>query len=213
MAREVGISKIKLFPLITDEVGKPVEYDKDNAFYLPWAVNLETETEFSEGSYYADNKIENSIRKVSSMNITLEVSSDTPPELDAKITGRLHIGAKSSTTADTMGTEFALAYEIAMDDDTVRKRILYKVKLARTGQTNATQEDSIEGQTYTYEGTALPLVGEGGEGAFDMIMDEKEVNNYVAPPAGVPEDVVQNQFVNFFVEPILPTREDEVQVP
>ncbi len=37
MAREVGISNIKLFPLTTDTVGQDIVYGQ--GFDLPWAKN------------------------------------------------------------------------------------------------------------------------------------------------------------------------------
>lgn len=204
MAREVGISKLKLYPLTRDEVGQQIQYGQ--GFDLPWAVNFETTTEFAEGEYYADNKIERSVKKVSKMAVSIEVSSNTPPELDAKITGKLYKNGRIATGTDTLPKEHAIAYEILMDDGNIRRRVIYKVALSRTGQTNATQEDSIEGQTYTYEGVATPLLGENGDNAFDMMMDKKEVDNYVQAGAGViAPDVVQNHFDNFFgVRPILP---------
>ena len=203
MAREVGISKLKLYPLIRDEVGSPITYEP--GFELPWAVNLETTTEFAEGQYYADNKIERSSKKVSSMAVSIEVSSDTPPALDAKITGKEYKNGRVSTGADTLPKEHAVAYEILMDDGNIRRRIIYKVALSRAAQTNATQEDSIEGQTYTYEGIATPLLGELGDGAFDMMMDKKEVDNYQQAGGGIAEDIVKNHFEQFFGDaPVLP---------
>lgn len=203
MAREIGISKIKLYPLTTDEAGQPIVYGQ--GFELPWAVNFETETEFSEGEYYADNIIENSIKKVSKLAVTIEVSSNTPPELDAKITGKLYKNARVATSSSSLPPQHAIAYEILMDDGNIRRRVIYKVALSRTGQTNATQEDSIEGQTYTYEGVATPLLGDKGENAFDMMMDKKEVDNYVQAGAGLAENIVQSHFEHFFGnKPVLP---------
>ena len=204
MAREVGISKIKLYPLVKDEVGEPIEFGP--GFNLPWAVNFETETEYAQGEYYADNVIERAAKKVSKMSVAIEVSSDTPPELDAKITGKLYKNGRIVTGADTLPKEHAIAYEILMDDGNIRRRVIYKVALSRTGQANATQEDSIEGQTYTYEGVATPLLGQDGDGAFDMMMDKKEVENYVPNGVGaITQDIVQDHFDKFFGDaPVLP---------
>ena len=204
MAREVGISKLKLYPILKDEVGEDIEFGP--GFLLPWAVNFETETVYAEGEYYADNMIERAAKKVASMSVSIEVSSDTPPALDAKITGKNYEGGKISTSADVTPREHAIAYEILMDDGNIRRRVIYKVALSRTGQTNATQEDAIEGQTYTYEGIATPLLGEKGNGAFGMMMDKREVDNYQQPVGGgLAPDIVQNHFEQFFGDaPVLP---------
>ena len=207
MAREVGISNIKLFPLTTDTVGQDIVYGQ--GFDLPWAINFETETEFAEGEYFADNIIENSTKKVSKISVTIEVSSDTPPELDAKITGKLYKNGKVITGVSSLPPKHAIGYEILMDDGNIRRRIIYKVALSRTGQTNATQEDSIEGQTYTYEGVATPLLGNKGDSAFDMMMDKKEVDEYTGPDPA--PNIIQSHFNNFFTKPVLPGETQEIR--
>lgn len=191
MAREVGISKIKLFPLVTDEVGMAVAYGR--GFNVPWAVNFETSSEYAEGEYYADNIIEHSKRLIAKMGITMEVSSNTPPELDAKITGKLYDKAQSVTVTGQTAPYYAIAYEILMDDGNIRRRIIYKVSLARNGQTNATQEDSLTGQTYTYEGTAIPLTANGH---LELTMDEKEV-------IALADHDTTDKFENFFDTPVV----------
>lgn len=191
MAREVGISKIKLFPLVTDEVGMNVVYGR--GFNVPWAVNFETSSEYAEGEYYADNIIEHSKRLIAKMGITMEVSSNTPPELDAKITGKLYNKAQSVTVTGQTAPYYAIAYEILMDDGNIRRRIIYKVSLARNGQTNSTQEDSLTGQTYTYEGTAIPLTANG---FLELTMDEKEV-------IALADHDVTDKFEKFFDTPVV----------
>lgn len=191
MAREVGISNIMLYPLTTDKAGTDPDYGQ--GFRVPWAVNFETESEYSEGEYYADNIIESSRKIIAKLGITMEVSSDTPPELDAKITGKTYDKGKSVVITGQTTQYHAIAYEILMDDGNIRRRIIYKVALARNSQTNATQEDSIEGQTYTYEGTAIPLVSNGH---LELTMDKREVDTLNDPD-------VTNQFNNFFDAPLI----------
>lgn len=191
MAREVGISKIKLFPLVTDEVGMNVVYGQ--GFNVPWAVNFETSSEYAEGEYYADNIIEHSKKLIAKMGITMEVSSNTPPGLDAKITGKLYDKAQSVTVTGQTAPYYAIAYEILMDDGNIRRRVIYKVSLARNGQTNSTQEDSLTGQTYTYEGTAIPLTANG---FLELTMDEKEVTTLGDPG-------ITDKFEKFFDAPVV----------
>ena len=172
MAREVGISNITLFPLKKDDAGN-LTYDDAAKFALPWAVSFETTEEYAESEYYADNIVERSAKLLSKIGLSLEVSSDTPPALDAKITGKAHkYGMSINLTGITQPT-FAIAYSIMMDDGNERRRVIYKCNLARTGQTNETVADSVTAQTYTYEGSASALVYNN---RFDAIMDKKEID-------------------------------------
>lgn len=174
MAREVGISNITFFPLLTDTPAGVPTYGE--AIKIPWAVDLETENEYSEGSYYADNITENSLQKLAKVNVTMEVSSDTPPALDAKLTGKYHNKARSISSTRQKSPRGAIAYEILMDDDTVRRRVIYNVALTRNSQSNSTVEDSMDGKTYTYDGVGIPLQSNSD---VDLVMDQKEIEAYV----------------------------------
>ena len=124
MAREVGISRITLFPLTKDVEGQDPTWGA--GYRVPWAVNFESSNEYSEGEYYADNIIENSIKQIAKVNVTMEVSSDTPPALDAKITGKGYKNGKSFVATGQVAPYHAIAYEIAMDNGNLRRRIIYK---------------------------------------------------------------------------------------
>ena len=199
MAREIGVSNITFFPLLTDNSGSQPTYGE--AIKIPWAVNFETEDEYSEGSYYADNITENSIKKLAKVNVTMEVSSDTPPALDAKLTGKYHDKARSVSSTRQKAPRGAIAYEILMDDDTVRRRVIYNVTLTRNSQSNSTVEDSMDGKTYTYEGVGIPLQSNSD---VDLVMDQKEVEEYVADTV-TNEDYseVQAEWEGFFNEVVL----------
>ena len=179
MAREVGISNITLFPLQKDDA-VDLTYNNTAKFELPWAVSFETTEEYAESEYYADNIVERSAKLLSKIGLTLEVSSDTPPALDAKITGKAHKDGMSINLTGTTQPTFAIAYSIMMDDGNERRRVIYKCNLARSGQTNETVSDSVTAQTFTYEGAASALVHNN---RFDAIMDKKEI---AAMPDGKP---------------------------
>lgn len=172
MAREVGISNITLFPLQKDDA-RNLTYDDAAKFALPWAVSFETAEEYAESEYYADNIVERSAKLLSKIGLSLEVSSDTPPALDAKITGKAHKYGMSINLTGTTQPTFAIAYSIMMDDGNERRRVIYKCNLARSGQTNETVSDSVTAQTFTYEGSASALVYNN---RFDAIMDKKEID-------------------------------------
>lgn len=190
MAREVGISNITLFPLTQDTAGN-LTYDDVNKFKLPWAVSFETTEEYAESEYYADNIVERSAKLLSKIGLTLEVSSDTPPALDAKITGKAHKDGMAINLTGTTQPTFAIAYSIMMDDGNERRRVIYKCNLARTGQTNETVSDSVTAQTYTYEGSASALVNNN---RFDGIMDKREIDNMPdGDPVGTPDQIEEHR--------------------
>ena len=49
---------------------------------------------------------------------------------------------------------FALAYEILMDDNTTRRRVLYNCNLRKEEQSNETES---EGEEWTFTGKSLPV--------------------------------------------------------
>ena len=205
MAREIGISNIKLVRFqdnsdITDYTA--VKYYHDSAINVKYAVSLEVENENATGEYYGDNIIEHSVNQLSKMNVTLEVSSQISPEDDARIRGLTPIKGKVGTGIDANPPYYALMYQVKMDDDTVRNKVIYKVKFTRNSHTNATQEDSVEGQTYTYEGVAVPLTYNK---VLDMAMDEAEIMDYIGLPVPpLDADVAEDHLLNFFDRVILP---------
>ena len=84
-----------------------------------------------------------------------------------------------------------------MDDGNLRRRVIYKVALAKNSRNNATQEDSLEGQTFSYEGTGVPLVSKK---QVEMEMDLKEIN---AITDSQEKELALNHWEKFFEQPIL----------
>ncbi|MGL4617101.1 MAG: major tail protein [Mycoplasmoidaceae bacterium] len=193
MAREIGISKIHFFPLATDTGAAPTY---NTPIPIKWAVSLETENQYSEGQYFADNIIEKAIKQISSVEVTLEVSSDLPPATEAKLTGAGYENGRKFTRVGQGTPAGALAYEISLDDGTKRKRVIYNVSLIKNKSKNATQEDKIEGETFEFEGIGIPLVSTGD---VELTMDEKEIK------AMASNTEVLKQFNEFFTKVVLPT--------
>ena len=108
MARELGIRNVTIFPMTADS--PDVTYD--SAVPLKWAVSLETKNNYSEKEYKADMQIEKSSKRLDSVEVTLELSSNTPPSVDAKITGATYNKCKRVTTVGFTPLAIALAYEI-----------------------------------------------------------------------------------------------------
>ena len=193
MAREIGISKIHFFPLKSD-TGLAPTYNQ--AIPIKWAVSLETENQYSEGEYFADNVIEKAVKQISSVEVTLEVSSNLPPATEAKITGQGYENGRKFVRVGQNAPSGALAYEISLDDGTCRKRVLYNVALTKNKSKNATQEDKIEGETFEFEGVAIPLVSTGD---VELLMDEKEIK------AMASNTETLKAFNEFFTTVVLPT--------
>lgn len=194
MAREVGVSKITLFELTSDKIGGTPDYAEP--FALPWCVKFETEDEYIEKEIKADNVIESAEKRIDKVNITMEVSSNTPPSLDAKITGKGYKDGKRFTRVGQKASNFAVAYEILMDDGNIRRRIIYNASFTRNSQQNS-GDGSSEGETYTYEGVGFPLRSTQD---VDMLMDLEEIKALT----GGNKEAILEQFNNFFKEPILP---------
>ena len=204
MAREIGVSNITLWELKTDtQGGGNPTYGK--AFKLPWAVNVETENEYIESEYKADNIIENSKKRISKITVKVEVSSDTPPALDCKITGKGYKAGKSFTKVGQNQPRLAMAYSILMDDATERRRVLHNLTLSRNSQNNKTSDGEDEdGETYTYEGVAIPLQSTG---EIELIMDEKEIESL---DQGTKE-TAQAEWGAFFEKVVLETGHATIQ--
>lgn len=196
MAREEGLSNITLFPLTTDKKGVAPVWGEPIA--LPWAQNLETEDEYREGIYYGDNIVEQARKVIAKIGVEMEVSSDTPPKLDAEITGKGYKGGMSYKSIGQSAPAYAVAYEILMSDGSLRRRVIYNIGFTRDSQANKTIEEEGEGQTYTYSGVGLPLTSTGD---VDGTMDLKEIE---ATTEEAEKTWLKKRWDEFFTSPVLP---------
>ncbi|MGL5086849.1 MAG: hypothetical protein ACRC68_14255, partial [Clostridium sp.] len=169
-------------------------------FKCCWAVNFETEDEYLEGEYKADNIVEQSKRRISKVKVTMEVSSDVPPELDAKIASKGYKGGMAYKNSNENSTKrYAVAYEILMSDGNLRRRVIYNVSFTRNAQTNESQDENT-GTTYNYDGVGIPLASTGD---VEGVMDLKEINK---KQTGDKEKALL-RFNKFFEQVILPDTE------
>lgn len=189
MAREIGISKIHLYPIQADDI---LGTTYDQGFAVPWAVSLESTINYAESAYYADNIQEFSSKMVTSIDLTLEMSSDVDPETDALITGRHFKDGFGILHANAIPKAHALAYEVKMDNGNVRRYCFYKCTLTRDSQSNETVGDSVTSQTFTYNGSGSALISNG---AFMLVMD-KELIDAMSP--GAEKDEAERAWNEFF---------------
>ena len=196
MAREEGISNITLWPLTLDKKGSKPTWGE--GFSVPWAQNFETEDEYREGTYYGDNIVEQSKKVISQISVDMEVSSDVPPSLDAKITGKGYKGGMAYKNTGQSSPAYAVGYEILMSDGNLRRRVIYNTGFTRNSHTNKTIEEEGEGQTYTYSGVGLPLASTGD---VEGMMDLAEINATTDPEE---KAFLLKRWESFFNAPVLP---------
>lgn len=193
MAREIGISNITLFP-ITREAADAVVYGQ--AMPVKWAVSLESTINYSESAYYADNIQEFSNKIITGIDLSLEMSSNISPDVDAKITGKHYADGFAVTHANALTPAYAIAFEVKMDNGNLRRVVYYKTTLTREGQTNETVSDSVTYQTYTYTGKCSALQHNG---AFMLMMDKAVID--ALPNDQNQQDRALEAWNNFFTTP------------
>ena len=193
MAREIGISNITLFE-IENETPAAVQYGQ--AMPVKWAVSLESTINYSESAYYADNIQEFSNKMITGIDLSLEMSSNISPDVDAKITGKHYADGFAVTHANALPPAYAIAFEVKMDDGNLRRVVYYKTTLTREGQTNETVSDSVTAQTYTYTGKCSALQHNG---AFMLMMDKAVID--ALPNDQNQQDRALEAWNNFFTTP------------
>ena len=100
------------------------------------------------------------------------MSSGMGLKLLSELTGLEYVNGKMATVVGGVIPQIALAYEILMDDNTTRRRVLYSLNLRKEEQSNETES---EGETWTLKGKALPVEFNGKQ-YVDLWMSEAEIN-------------------------------------
>lgn len=191
MARETSASKITFFPF-QEETS-----DFGTAVALTNCVGINTKNNYKEIEYSADGKVENSSSRLESADVELEMSSAMMPAIMSKITGQVYNKAKLVTRVGVAIPQGAIAYEIAMDDGSYRRRVLYNVNLRKDEQNNTTDS---EGETIKFSGKAIPFEAIEGKYDVDLIMDSTEVAALTEADA-----TIKTEFESFFTKVVLPT--------
>lgn len=172
MAREIGLSRLTAFEL-TD--ANAPGYDPV-PIPIPYVVNIETSKNVSEYSAFGDNIAEISSSKETGATLTIEVSSDMPPKLEALLTGKKYQNGSLIATSDDTKKVFGLAWETIMSDGNLRRYFYFNCSISKSEHSNQTISDSITAQTYNLTVGAIPLPVTK---ELMMVMDEKEVNDLV----------------------------------
>ena len=168
MSREIGISKLTVF-----ELRDPETPDYGGPTSVPWVVNVEISKVVAEYSAFADNVAELSSSKPTSADLTIEVSSDMKPSLEAKLTGVGFEYGLMIQGVDDKKPQWGIAYETVMDTGKVRRYFFTNCTISKNEQSNETVSDSITAQTYTLTAKAIPLPSTAYKD-YELVMDEDD---------------------------------------
>lgn len=186
MARETYASKVTFFPFVDGVFGEPIP--------LTNCVGFNTKNNYTDISYSSDGRIEKSSSKLESVDVEMEMSTSMGLDIMSKITGQVYEDCKQVTRVGVTIPQGAYAYEIAMDDGTYRRRVLYNVNLRNDEKNNTTDS---EGEVVKFSGKGLPFEAITGYLDTDLTMDSAAVSKSV-------NEATKLEFKNFFTEVVLP---------
>ena len=167
MSREIGLSQLHVFKL-TD----PDTAAYDAAIPVPWVVSIEASKTVSEFQVFADNVAEIASSRPTGATLTIEVSSDMTPKLEAQLTGKFYANGMMVGGADETKPQWGIAYETVMDNGNTRRYFYTNCTISKNEQSNETISDSITAQTYTLTANCVPIASTK---QTDMVMDEDEM--------------------------------------
>lgn len=190
MARELGVRKLTAFPLKNGG-------SYGSAIALKNCVSLKTTNSYKDIEYYSDGVTEHSSSTLQNEEVELVMSSAMGLKLLAELTGEEYSNGKMATLVDKVAPQIALAYEIILDDNTTRRRVLYSLNIKKDEQSNETES---EGETWTFTGKALP-VEINGKNYMDLWMSESEIE-------GISDEETKNkykeEYKKFFESVVMP---------
>ena len=190
MARELGVRNLTAFK--SESSGT-----YGTAIPLKKCVSLNTTNNYKEREYYSDCTTEHSSATLQNVDVEIEMSSAMGLKILAELTGLEYANGKMAGTVGTVVPQIALAYEVLMDDNTTRRRVLYNCNLRKEEQTNETES---EGEVWKFVGKALPIELEGKQ-YIDLWMSESEINAITEPET---KTKYLAEYSKFFTEVIMP---------
>lgn len=190
MPRELGVRKLTAFKLEN-------EGTYGSALPLKNCVSLKTTNSYKEIEYYSDCTTEHSSAILQYVEVEMIMSSNMGLELLAKLTGLEYDNGKMAGVVGSVVPQFALAYEVLMDDNTTRRRVLYNCNLRKEEHSNETES---EGEEWTFTGKALPVEIEDKQ-YIDLWMSESEINAIKEPET---KNKYVAEYAKFFTSVIMP---------
>ena len=190
MPRELGVRKLTAFKLEN-------EGTYGSALPLKNCVSLKTTNSYKEIEYYSDCTTEHSASILQYVDVEMVMSSSMALKLLAELTGLEYANGKMAGVVGSAVPQFALAYEVLMDDNTTRRRVLYNCNLKKEEQSN---ESESEGEEWTFTGKALPVEIEDKQ-YVDLWMSESEINSIVEPETKAKYVAEYNKFFTTVIMP------------
>lgn len=191
MARELGARNVTAFPMQSLNGTYGVSIPLKNC------VSINVKNNYDEREYYSDGGIENSLSTLKSADVELEMSSNMSLSTLSEITALDYAHGKLTTGTSSSAPRIALAYEIIMDDETTRKRVLYNVTLRKEESNNETES---EGETFTLIGKAVPIEYMSKQ-YVDLTMGEIDIEN----GEEVEEKIkIKAEYDSFFTKVVMP---------
>ena len=190
MPRELGVRKLTAFKLEN-------EGTYGSALPLKNCVSLKTTNSYKEIEYYSDCTTEHSASILQYVDVEMVMSSSMALKLLAELTGLEYANGKMAGVVGSAVPQFALAYEVLMDDNTTRRRVLYNCNLKKEEQSN---ESESEGEEWTFTGKALPVEIEDKQ-YVDLWMSESEINSIVESETKAKYVAEYNKFFTTVIMP------------
>lgn len=163
--------------------------------YIP-VVGLESITTtpvFAELSAFSDNQQDTNRKKPIAYDISI-VLRELSQELEALFMGQTYENGRKYTSTNDVQNPVAFAYQQTNSDGTYTNILYYNVTLSRESRENTSVTDSVEFNSVTLSGRAIPI--SSGELELVINSDDSEAN---------PSDLE-----NFFTKVLMP--DDEVSV-
>lgn len=190
MSRELGVRKLTAFK-------KQSGGTYGTAIPLKNCVSLNTTNNYKEIEYYSDCTTEHSSANLQNVDVEIEMSSAMGLKLLAELTGQEYANGKMATIVGGTVPQIALAYEILLDDNTTRRRVLYSLNLRKEEQSNETES---EGEVWKFTGKSVP-VDINGKQYVDLWMSESEIE---AIEDEAEKSSAKAEYESFFETVVLP---------
>lgn len=171
MAR-VGLKDLFAFPIESDKDGV-VTYGE--AFRVAKAIEATITPQSSEASLYADDAQVEYYAGITGYDLSFNVD-DLTPQTKGKLLGyEADENGVIFETNELNPKDHAIAFRAKRSDGKYEYRVVYKARFAPTEDRYATQGESVEFQTPTITGKAMPL----SNGLFGANVIESETNKAV----------------------------------
>lgn len=172
---KIGFANLVFFPLTGEDVeGTPLTYGEP--MKISEAITGGFTPQVSEASLYADDGQTDYHSNISAYDISLN-TRDLTPAIEAKLLGyAVDSNGGVLRTSGATAPYGALAFKSKLSDGSYEYNVIYKVKFSPNTRDFQTQGETIEFQTPTITGRAIPRKADD---ALDYTIRETEENTAV----------------------------------